>query len=659
MEPTETAKPSEVVRHPDLLIPAADEEVAATRYEPVDVAGPLPTVLVATPYRKDDRITFGSWEPSIQYLAAHGYEVVVVDLIGTGASTGTKEPFTRTEGEHLAEVIQWLADRSWTTDRVGMFGLSYGAWTQYATAAVAPEPLKAIVPVSVSPSVYASSYTGGVFNPLKRATWAAQMQASLALPPSRRDDDGRWAKVWQSRLNDLRDGTPWLFEFLGHESHDDFWENRIVDPEEISVPTLAACGYRDVHTSPMVEFFDDINAPKRLLLGPWRHTMPERGRECAIDFRRQVVEWFDRFLKDVDNEALEYPTVSYWTERDGGWQIGAGTWRGANRWPELTTTEQPTLNYALTPDGLVATNQASGVVSRRYEYDHTVGIDSVDRVGNVTNTGVDTNADDARSLTFETDSLETPVELTGSGVATLQIEATTPDPVVVTRVVDVAPDGTARTVTSGYLRASHRNGHVDLRPLSRNQEVELSIPLKPKSHIFEPGHSIRVGISAANFPRALPPNEQGKLTLVSRPDARSAVQFPGMVHEEVAFADAVSMDGPDMSMPLRSPYVSDEESAWVTARDHVANTAEFSTTEQYSLDLPHSGEMTWRNNVEASVKADSPETASLQTNVEAMLTYPTECVRVETSARVTRATASLTTQVVVDEQVVFDECWRQ
>lgn len=145
--------------HPDLLIPVDGETVAASRYEP-PTAGPSPVVLIVTPYRKDDRITFGTHEPSIRYFCHHGYEVVVADLLGTGASSGDKRPFHRAEGDEMAAIIKWLADREWTTGDVGTYGYSYGAWTQYVAAAVDPEPLKAIVLVAVANSVYESSCTG-------------------------------------------------------------------------------------------------------------------------------------------------------------------------------------------------------------------------------------------------------------------------------------------------------------------------------------------------------------------------------------------------------------------------------------------------------------------------------------------------------------------
>ncbi|MEF8814203.1 MAG: CocE/NonD family hydrolase [Halovenus sp.] len=649
---------SDVTLHPDLSIPVGDETVAASRYEPA-AAGPAPVVLVVTPYRKDDRITYGSWDPSIRYFCRHGYEVVVADLPGTGASTGDGRPFHREEGEVIATIVDWLADRAWTTGDVGTYGLSYGAWTQYTAAAAAPEALKAIVPVAVANSVYESSCTGGVFNPLKRATWPVSMQTMRALPPSRRDDEGRWADVWRERLDAIADSEPWLFRFLAHERHDEFWTGREVAPEEIGVPTLAACGYRDAHTASMVEFFDDIDAPKRIVLGPWRHCTPEQGREAAVDFRRQAVAWFDRFLKGESTGAMDYPTVAYWTERDGGWTPGAGTWRGADRWP--TVDRARTLSYALTDDGLRPVDEFErGSVDRTYEPDHTVGVESLDRVGSVTNTGVPTNADDARSLVAETDPLPSAVEWTGTGRAQIRVRPTTDDPLVAVRVVDVDPTGAAHGVANGYLRTSHRDGHDDPTPLEPGTVTAVDVPLKPKSHVFEPGHRIRVGVSAAFFPRALPPRESGPFDVVSTPAAPSSVTFPGRVHAaDVAFDDERSMRGPDTSVPLTSEFSCPRRSRWHVDRDHTADAATLTTDTASTVDLPHGADLRRETTVEARADADDPEAASLRTEAVAELVYEGETVRSESVARTSRDVATITTTVTVDGDPVFDRTWRR
>ena len=674
-------RPADVRRHPDLLIPVDGATVAATRYEPPGEDGPHPAVLVATPYRKDDWIAFGSWHPSIRYLVRSGYEVVVADLVGTGASTGEPTPFARADGEAMARVVEWLADRPWTTGRVGTFGLSYGAWTGYATAAAAPDALGAIVPVSVAASGYDSSYTGGVLNPLKRAVWATEFQARQALPPGRRDADGRWARVWHDRLDRLERERPWLFEFLDHDLEDAFWDERRVDPEEVNVPTLAACGTRDVHTASMVPFVEALDVEKRLIVGPWRHRMPEQGRETAIDFRRQAVDWFDRFLRDDPDRGPgpDLPPVAYWTERDGGWTVGAGTWRGRDRWPTVET--HPARSFVLTGSGLElaadvgggpgdvnGTNadgtdgdDAHGVVRER-EYDHTVGMESLERVGGVENPGVDTSADDARSIVAESRPLEDAVEFTGTGVVCARVSATTPDPVVGVRVVDVAPDGAALLVTSGRLAADHRDGHApgDPEPLP-DGPVDLEMPLTPTSHVFEPGHRVRLAVAAGHHPRALPRHGQGLLRVHSTPGERTALRFPGTVHEGgVSGLDGtVEMAPPDDRVPVRTPHTSGATGRWETSRTHTEDRARFRLTGGKTVSRPDGTTLTWHRDVTASVVADDPGTSTFETRVEAELDHGHETVEVAATGRVSRDTSHLETRVWADGSVVFDERWRR
>lgn len=645
--------------HPDVLIPVRDETVAATRYSPTGCTAPLPAILIATPYRKDDRITFGGWDPSIRYLALAGYEVVVMDLLGTGASTGTKTPFDGGEGDEVASVIEWLADREWTTGSVGTFGLSYGAWTQYQAAAVAPDALDAIVPVAVTPSVYQSSWTGGVFNALKRATWSSAMQAHRALPPSRRDPAGRWADVWETRLAELRASRPWLFQFLDHPTEDDFWADRRVAPSEITVPTFAACGYRDTHTGPMVKFFDRIDAPKRLVLGPWRHTFPERGREAAVDFRRQVVDWFDQYLKGDAPDRSDWPTIAYWTERDGGWTPGAGVWRGTDRWP--TVGGDATVTFALSPGRLVHGETPVAELEREVVYDGTVGMESLARVGSIQHPGVDTSADDARSLSFETEPLDQPVELTGTAIATIRLRPETQDPLVAVRVVDVGPTGSARLVTAGYCRVSHRDGHQSPHPPEPGMDVCIDVPLTPKSHVFEAGRRIRVAVAGAAFPQALPVPGQGPFTVCSTPAAPSVLTFPGRVHpDDVALDRPLSMDPPDdRVVPVASPFVTELGADWETARTHTAGTATFRMRHAYAVRLPHGAVFRYDQETEADAQSDAPTAMAFSDETTLTLEYPHETVQAETHTTVTPAMQSIQTTVSVDDATVFDERWRR
>lgn len=646
------------VRLNDVAIPVGDETVVGVRYEP-PTDGPSPSILMATPYRAQDRITFGSYDPSLRYFAAHGYEVVAVDLLGTGASSGEKpESFDAREGAEVVSVVEWLADREWTTGEVGMFGKSYGGWTQLRAAVENPPALKAIVPVSIASSQYAVARPGGAFNFLRSTMWATQMQASQALPASTRDPDGRWADVWKDRLEYLRDARPWLFNSLDHDTFDGYWERREIPVERIDVPTFAVCGYRDLHTGSVVDYFDRIEAPKRLLLGPWRHTMPHRGTENAVDFRRQALAWYDRHLKGKDVDGDDSPTVVYYTEREGGWKRDAGVWRGADAWAGATPDE--TVTFALAGDGLVPADTFDGEpVNRTYEVDQTVGVNSMERIGMIQHTGLDARPDDTRSLVFETEPLPDPLELTGDGTLTLRLSASTSDPLVVVRLTDVDPEGTSRPITHGYLRASRQTSHVEPTPLEPGREYELEIPLHPRSHVFEAGHRVRVALSGAYFPRAEPAPEQGSFTVSSSPDAPATLTLPGREHlGGVAFEDTVAMSPPDTArVPVSSQFVASADEDWRLSRRPDDESVSFTATKTTRLRPPNGSEITWSHDVEAGVPARDPRAAYVRNDVTVTLQRRMETIVSEATSRVTHDYAALTSQVTVDGQVVFDERW--
>ncbi|MFB6149296.1 MAG: CocE/NonD family hydrolase [Halobacteriales archaeon] len=640
--------------HRDLRIPVAGETVAATRYEPTEYSTPLPALLMYIPYHKDDHITFGAYEPLIQYVAQAGYEVVVADMVGTGASTGVKsKPFSDREGDEAAQIIDWLAARDWTTDRIGMFGKSYGGITALKAAAEQPTHLEAIVPIHSPHDMYdwgcgARNFRGALGH------WTSLMQALQAMPPSRRDGDGHWVDVWNERLDGLRDRDPWTFEFLARTQKDEYWNGMDVDIERIDVPTFGISGWRDGFPMATDEYIGAVDAPKRMLLGPWRHIMPHRGREAAINFREQVVEWFDHFLKDRANGATDWPPIVYWTEQAGGGTIGAGTWRGRQTWPKVTQIGTDTTTFAVSPEGLVPVSSfETGGIETEHEIDHTVGIESLDY-----GEPVDTNADDARSLVFETDPFDVPFELTGNGRATLRIESTIADPVLAVRVIDVRPDGSATMVTHGELRASHRHGHYDKEQLTPGEEYEISIPLKAKSHVFEPGHCMRVAVSGALFPKMLPPTEHGSLWLRSTPGAPTTVELPGTYHRSgVQFSDTVALDDPATTPPPTAERVSNEASSCQVRRNHFADSAAVVTDASHDLDLPH-GDMTYSEHIEASVDATDPTSATVTRRSTITLAYASDVVEVIATSRCTRNLAHASTTVTIDGETYFDETWR-
>ncbi|MFC3960339.1 CocE/NonD family hydrolase [Halovivax cerinus] len=646
-------------RHYGVSIPVGDERVRATRYEPDDGDSPRPALLFYYPYRTDDHLAYGAYAPIIEYVATHGYEVITADMVGTGGSTGQKLETSDVadEGAEAEAVIDWIADQPWCNGRVGMFGKSYGGNNCLAAAAREPEPLEAIVPIMAGISSYEEvAYLGGTLNPFERGGhWNSQMLALQSLPTSFRDADGQWEEAWHDHLAQLRDGGPWLFNTLSHPQKDEYWERRELPVEDVSVPTFAVSGWRDYFPSPTIEFGNRIEAPTTVLLGPWRHAMPHRARETTIDFRPRVVAWFDHYLKDVDNEVPEWPTFSFWTERDGGGVVEGGTWRETDSWPPSGET----LSYALTPDGLTPeSSYQSGPLDVEYEHDYTVGMYSPD--DRPFSVPVDVGPDDARSLCFETDPVDDPIELTGSPTVTLRLRSTVDDPLVVGRLVDVAPDGTARLVSHGRLRTSHRNGHADPEPVEPGTEYTVTLDMKPKSHVFEPGHRLRLAISAAFFPLALPTTtEPGRYTVLSSPDDPAVVSFPGTTHDaDPTFEDRIEMGDPDEStVPASSPYATRKEGGWSTTRDHLTDVATVEAGMAHAMTVPHGGSMSFDQSIEASAAPTDPTEFVVRATTEAAVEHETTRVESRVECRISPTRTDYSVRTTMDGQSVFEECW--
>jgi len=649
-----------------VTIPVDGETVSGLRYAPND-DGQHPALLMYSPYRVDDFTTFGSggYDPLSRYLAHHGYEVVLADVLGFGGSDGVKRDPSESdvEGRHSAEIIEWLAGQDWTTGRIGMFGKSYAGGTAYAAATEDPEPLEAIVPTHASFRSSEDRFPGGAKSMAPIGGWLPMMATFETIPPSHRDADGRWADIWNERLDAMAAGdespADWLFDYLDHDPRAETDTDPDIDPSKISVPVLTTTGWRDsVTPQAAFEGLAEVDAPTRLFIGPWRHVMPHRGRETQTDFRARMVEWFDRFLKDEDNAALDHPRIEYWTELDGGGKVDGGVWRGREEWPMASDDGVETFSYALSDDGLVPAGSFNdGAVSTEYAYDHTVGVESTQ----YTSPPTDTAADDARSLCFTSEPLDQAVECTGTGRATIRLSATTTDPLLVVRLVDVSPDGSASVVSHGQLRPGSLSSIAPDGAITPGEEYELSLPLKPTSHVFEEGHRMRVAISAAYFPRLIPSGGQGKLTISSSPDAPSAIEFPGAEHEVVpAFDNTITVNSPDdETVPVRSPFSLVSDGMRETAREHTNDSATVRNTGSDTFELPSGAQMTWATEMEASVAADDSSSATVSAAFDAEIEYENGTIVVEASSRVSQETAQLTETVWIDDQLVFDETWRR
>ncbi|HUE75965.1 MAG TPA: CocE/NonD family hydrolase, partial [Chloroflexota bacterium] len=104
-------------------------------------------------------------------------------------------------------------------------------------------------------------------------------------------------------------------------------------------------------------------------------------------------------------------------------------------------------------------------------------------------------------LVYTTPPLADPVEVTGPITVRLWAATSAPDTDFTAKLVDVAPNGYARNLTDGIIRARYREGTDRPRPIESGRVHEYTIDLWATSNLFQAGHRIRLEIASANFPR--------------------------------------------------------------------------------------------------------------------------------------------------------------
>ena len=104
-------------------------------------------------------------------------------------------------------------------------------------------------------------------------------------------------------------------------------------------------------------------------------------------------------------------------------------------------------------------------------------------------------------LVYSTPPLDRDIEVTGPVVVNLWAASSAPDTDFTAKLVDVEPDGFARNLTDGIIRARYRNSRSDPELIEPGRVYEYTIDLWATSNLFKAGHRIRVEISSSNFPR--------------------------------------------------------------------------------------------------------------------------------------------------------------
>lgn len=616
---------------PDLLIPMRDGvRLAGNLYRPCG-EGPWPCLVNYLPYHKDGR--GGLWYDAIhRAFARHGYASLVVDFRGLGCSEGINNiPFDAQEGPDGHDVVEWAAAQPWCDGHVGMWGTSYGGITALKAAAERPPHLRAIVPINATHDNYLDFLLlGGCRNGFwANGDWGPRMIAYNLTPPLAPDPDGRLAQLWAERLEQSR---PWCLEWYDPANEAARWAARAIPVERIQAATFAVCGWKDFYVDGTFDYFSRLTAPKKLLMGPWKHAFPNLSPVEPIDLVALMLRWWDRWLRREANGADTGPALTLFVQ-------GTGVWRHEEAWPPQRNTAW---RLYLAPDQRLDEQPTAGT-GLAYTYDPTVGLDSVgaDPWTTVVADPGGHDADDARSLGFTTAPLAEDREVTGQGRVVLHVQATLPGLTYVAKLCDVDAQGRSRLVTLGWT--------PDPGP---GRPVE--IPLRATSHVFRAGHRLRLALALADFPRLWPTPQPGAIRLTFEPAAASYLHLP------VTLPQQPPLPAPELPRPgasLRSPCEEEATQTWRVARELVHATASLESRGVSRYRLRDGGTAAYRHAYTATVRAGAPAEAAIEVRSEVEVVRPAGTVLVRTASTFTPDTVSIQATITRDGTILHVRDW--
>jgi len=491
-------------------------------------AGPLPTVLVRTPYPSS---TFSLDRLKIGLFLEAGYILAVQWVRGTWKSEGRFQ-FLRNEAKDGYDTIEWLAEQSWCNGKVGMFGTSYNATVQWLAASEKPPHLSCIAPISPAGMFFNETpYIGGAPCKLQLLMWPkyvgchdwADIGFDYPVDIDNMTDDHPLLKAYRQSPNDalLDDWHAPVFaedarSQLEHSTLDKWWEEIMITPEkaaEINIPIFTMAGYFDgdligcLHNWDTIEKANPVAKSIRYLtLGPWRHaqmttgqagTMGEVnfGENASANILDLICKFFDVYLKGMDPRKADFP------KNVRCFISGKNIWKEFEAYP--IPDAQDTVFY-LDSSGAAQSLDGDGILKncpvKDSVPDHLP--EDVNDLVPPMDSGQDTRENLARNdvLVYTGQPLVHDLTVLGSTEAVIYLRADVLDADVVVRIEDVYPDGRSVNLTGEFgcapFRARYREGYDKEVPLIPGEVAELSFPICHMGHNFKIGHSVRIVITA-------------------------------------------------------------------------------------------------------------------------------------------------------------------
>lgn len=468
--------------------------------------GPFPAVLETIPYRKRDLVRARD-ERNHPWLAARGFVCLRVDMRGSGDSEGhMPDMYSVQERADARQVIAWIAEQSWCSGRVGMFGTSWGGTASLQAAAGAPGPLRAVIANCATWDRFEDDihWMGGCLL-TDTLEWGATMPAILASPPDAATVGPHWREVWLDRLQRL--SFP-LTHWVQNRTRGNYWHHGSVRFEtgRLSCPVLMIGGWSDRYANSVIPL---VRARPDLcwgIVGPWGHHYPDQAAPGpAVSFRELALAWWRHWLTEDAPQPPDWPRLRLWRREFD--DPNRSLLQRSGNWIALTATDEVPKRDFFLAEGRLGDDPVPEEQLREIPVNlaHGAAAGDTGYFGRANGLPGEQSGDDARALCFETEPLREPLSLVGSAELIVRVVRPSGDAQLVCRLCDVAPNGVSNLVCRGVrnLALDSRLGAAARARPGATREV--SLPLPHAAYRFGAGHRVRLALATTYWPLLWPP----------------------------------------------------------------------------------------------------------------------------------------------------------
>ena len=518
LAPAAASAQAEDTIYENLSIPTVDgDRIHVEVARPKGVAN-APVILTYSPYNSLSEGTSPNLaydELGLRYLPK-GYARAVADVLGTRNSSGCWDYGGRKEQQSGVDLVNALAKQPWANGKVAMIGGSYDGTTANMVAARGADApgLAAIVPELAISRWYGYAFADGVryLGNSERPTdegfdtpFAFDFGIART-PPTQRTP--QTLDAMRDRINPCDSAEHTLKGYDTSPDYDGFWQERDYrkDAASFRASTLVVHGWQDynVRQSEGVDLYEALSLPtaasatapfKRLYLFQGGHQSPS-GRP---HFDALLDEFFDTTL------------------------------RGAAPGPELAAPVRTQGRTAAAPDAEFRAEQAwppAGGATQRLALGRglgggTLGGAAGGPAASFTDLGTTTEETALRSpsseltwLAYQSAPLAAGTRIAGTPRLELAVETDADHGHLTPVLADIAPDGTAKTISRGFLNLRYRDGLRDDAAVPPGVPVSATVTFSPQDHTVAKGHRIGLILAGSNTVWAVPDTPAGTMVTV-------------------------------------------------------------------------------------------------------------------------------------------------